>query len=235
MPDTQYRTDAPEIMDDFELEGEPLREALDSIADINRLLGGKKVTINGVRQLLSGRSQTAFTIADVGCGNGDMLRELARYGRQNGLELTLLGIDANLFTINYARSLSLEYPEIRYSCEDLFDPAFGTVQYDIVLCTLTLHHFSDDAILNLMRIFSKNATTGIVINDLHRSNIAYRLFGWIGWLFRLNQMSRADGLTSILRGFKRSELEKYSEILMFTNYTIRWKWAFRYQWIIKTI
>jgi hypothetical protein len=46
---TKYRTDTPEIMDDFNLEGEVLREALDKIASINQLLGGNLLTINGVK------------------------------------------------------------------------------------------------------------------------------------------------------------------------------------------
>jgi hypothetical protein len=35
---TKYRTDEPEIMDDFALEGEVLRDSLDKIAKINQLL-----------------------------------------------------------------------------------------------------------------------------------------------------------------------------------------------------
>jgi hypothetical protein len=48
-------------------------------------------------------------------------------------------------------------------------------------------------------------------------------------------MSREDGLVSILRGFKKNELEEFSKKLSLKNYTIRWKWAFRYQWIITKI
>jgi hypothetical protein len=46
-------------------------------------------------------------------------------------------------------------------------------------------------------------------------------------------MSREDGLTSILRGFKKEELEAFSKKLGFKKYSIQWKWAFRYQWIIR--
>ena len=47
-------------------------------------------------------------------------------------------------------------------------------------------------------------------------------------------MSRKDGLVSILRGFNKTELEQFSKELHFKNYSIEWKWAFRYQWIIST-
>ena len=41
-----------------------------------------------------------------------------------------------------------------------------------------------------------------------------------------------DGLTSVLRGFKRGDLKKISQkINVKTN--VSWKWAFRFLWIIK--
>lgn len=49
---TRYRTTSAEIMDDFTLEGEELRDALDKIAAINQLLGGNKITLDGVNQLI---------------------------------------------------------------------------------------------------------------------------------------------------------------------------------------
>ena len=118
-------------------------------------------------------------------------------------------------------------------CEDIFDEAFSKLKYDIVLCTLTLHHFKDDEIIQLMTVFNANSRVGIVINDLHRSALAYRLFQVLCFVFQLNAMSREDGLVSILRGFKKEELNQFSRKLSFTNYKIQWKWAFRYQWIVK--
>ena len=115
---------------------------------------------------------------------------------------------------------------------DIFSEDFNAIEYDIVLCTLTLHHFSNEEILNIMTTFNKNANIGIVINDLHRSKLAYRLFEKVCAVFKLNKMSREDGLISILRGFKKKELENFSKKLDLKNYTINWKWAFRYQWII---
>ena len=231
---TYQRTDASEIMDDFAMEGEMLREALDKIAKINQLLGGNKLTLQGVKSLIfKENSSKEIVIVDIGCGNGDMLRTLADYAKENNLNLKLIGIDANPFTINHAQELSLHYPNIRYRCEDIFDAKFKTLKYDIVLCTLTLHHFKDDEIVLLMDVFFKNASIGIVINDLERSAIAYRLFQGLCFVFQLNTMSRKDGLVSILRGFKKQELETFSKKLNLNKYTIDWKWAFRYQWIIE--
>lgn len=232
---TKYRAVAREIMDDFSLEGEELRNALDKIADINKLLGGNRLTLNGVKQLLKETNKQEITIVDVGCGNGGMLRMLADYEKETNIDFRLIGIDANNYTIKYARKLSKDYPNIEFKCLDIFDDKFKDLSYDIVLCTLTLHHFKDDEILKIIATFNNNAAIGVVINDLHRSKIAYRLFSFMCGLFNLNRMSREDGLLSILRGFKKEELELYSKKLNLNNSRIQWKWAFRYQWIISKL
>lgn len=230
---TQYRTQETEIMDDFSLQGEELRSALDQIARINQFLGGNKLTLEGVKKLLKKTDiSRTIVIADIGCGNGDMLRMLARYGQKNNINFKLIGIDANAFTINHARILSNDFKNIEYQCMDIFSEEFTSINYDIVLCTLTLHHFSNEEIIDIITIFNKNSTMGIVINDLHRSKLAYVLFELICFVFNLNKMGRKDGLVSILRGFKKRELEAFSKKINLKNDTINWKWAFRYQWII---
>ena len=231
---TQHRTNNPEIMDDFALEGDALKVALDKIAQINQLLGGNQLTLKGVEKLLKKESYSSpIKIVDVGCGNGDMLRKLADFGLQNNLNLELIGVDANNFTVNYAIDLSVNYPNIEYRCEDIFSESFSELNYDIVLCTLTLHHFKNDEIIELLTLFNKNSKLGFVVNDLHRNSVAYRLFQALCFVFRMNKMSREDGLTSILRGFKKEELIAFSENLRFKKYSIQWKWAFRYQWIVE--
>ncbi len=231
--DTTYRSEAPETMDDFTMEGEILRDALDKIAAINQLLGGNGVTLNGIKVLLKSKPKAQhIRIIDIGCGNGDMLRTLANYAKQHNLNFSLIGIDANSFTIAHARQLSINYPNISYECKDIFENLNDDC--DIMLCTLTLHHFKDKEILFLLENFKKLARIGVVINDLHRSALAYYLFKAICFIFRLNAMSRDDGLVSILRGFKKVDLLTYSKLLNLKLFSIKWKWAFRYQWIIKT-
>ena len=233
--DTTNRSTAAEIMDNFDMEGEVLRDALDKIASINKLLGGNNVTLQGVKELIRDTDQTKrIRIVDVGCGNGDMLRTLADFAKRKKLNFELYGIDANAYTIAHAKTLSSHYANISYIVADIFDPETLKNPYDIILCTLTLHHFQDNELLKLMNEFKKAANLGIVINDLHRSKLAYTLFKAICFLFRLNDMSREDGLTSILRGFKKDDLIRYAKQLNMKQSTINWKWAFRYQWIIRT-
>jgi hypothetical protein len=229
---TKKRSEATEIMDDFAMEGETLRSSLDQLAFINRWLGGNRVTMGGLESLLADTPvSTPLKILDLGCGNGDLLRIAADWGRKTGRPLTLIGIDGNDFTVNYARELSTAYPEISYRAEMIPSDYLREGQYDVVLCTLFLHHFATKDLVKLLQVLCRQSRIGLVINDLHRSRLAYLLFNLIT-LFIRNRMIRADGLTSILRGFQKSDLRTMVEALPLKRSSIRWRWAFRYQWLL---
>jgi len=231
--DTTYRSTRGELMDDFSIEGDLLRDTLDQLGQINKWLGGNRITLGGVRALLKNKSKDrVYRIIDLGCGHGDMLRQIADFGRADKYELQLVGIDANKDAIAYAEDLSVNYPEIQYLSLDIFSEAFKELECDIALCTLFLHHFSEDEILKLLKQLNKQTHLGIVVNDLQRSEVAYGLFRLLGITIS-NHMVKQDGLTSILRAFKRIELEHLSNQLGLA-FQLKWKWAFRYQWILYT-
>ncbi|WP_155089146.1 methyltransferase domain-containing protein [Winogradskyella ouciana] len=219
-------------MDDFSLKGELLRDTLDKLGNINKWLGGNRVTLDGIIQLLKNQPKNkTYTIIDLGCGHGDILRQVAKYGRKHQYSFRLIGVDANQDAIAYATELSSGYPNITFKSIDIFSDQFETLNFDIALTTLFLHHFKEEEIKKLLKKLYANANIGLVINDLQRSKLAYGLFKLLG-LVITNQMIKQDGLTSILRAFKREELEEISQQLHLKS-QIRWKWAFRYQWLIK--
>ena len=232
--DTTYRSKEIEIMDDLEMGGEQLIKTLDQIANINKWLGGNGITVDGVKKLLKGHSKdNVVVIVDLGCGNGDMLRQIAAFGKRNGFNFQLLGIDANQTTIDYAIQLSRDFSNIKYIKQDVFSVDFKSIEYDIALSTLFLHHFENEVAFNLLRDLLKKARIGVVINDLHRHPIAYYAFKLLTLVIN-NEMAEKDGLTSILKGFKRKELASFAKKLAHKS-SIHWKWAFRYQWIIQKI
>jgi 2-polyprenyl-3-methyl-5-hydroxy-6-metoxy-1,4-benzoquinol methylase len=228
----KQRTEAIEVMDDFSINGKILHDTLDTLANINKWLGGNKVTLNGLKKVIKNHpKKEPLTIIDLGCGGGDILRKVANFAKKQGYTIKLIGIDANKDAMVYARQLSKNYPEISFIDCDIFSDEFESLQYDVVLTTLFLHHFKEDQIINILSRTRQKAKLGIVVNDLHRSRVAYYLFKLVCLTIK-NQMVIDDGLTSILRGFKRKELENFSKELQVTP-QIKWKWAFRYQWIIQ--
>ena len=229
---TKYRSEAEEIMDDLDYNGPILHDALDKLAKINQWLGGNIVTINGLKKALKQHTKTeTITIIDLGCGGGDILRAVSLFGKKNNYKFKLIGIDANPHTVNYANKLSQNYDNVEFQEIDIFSEAFNNLEYDLVLTTLFLHHFKEDQLVSFLKPVLEKAKLGIVVNDLHRHKLAYYLFKLLCTTIK-NKTIVEDGLTSVLRGFKRNELIAISEKIN-AAYQIQWKWAFRFQWILK--
>ncbi|MEX2350465.1 MAG: class I SAM-dependent methyltransferase [Flavobacteriaceae bacterium] len=231
---TTYRTEEKEIMDDLSLHDAEIKDVFEDINTVNHYLGGNKITLNGIQQLIKNIPKgKEITITDLGCGDGEMLAYCARYARKYKHNFKLSGIDINPQIIEEAKEKMKNFPEITFINEDVYSKEFAKNKVDIFLCTLTLHHFDDNQIENLLATLSNQARLGIVINDLHRNKLAYGLFKMFSSFFLKTKIAKNDGLVSILRGFKRKELETFSNKLNSNKHTINWKWAFRYQWIIQ--
>jgi 2-polyprenyl-3-methyl-5-hydroxy-6-metoxy-1,4-benzoquinol methylase len=229
---TKYRTNKEELMDNFSIGGDLLRDTLDKLENINRWLGGNRVTVQGLKKLLKNHpKEQEISIVDIGCGHGDILRDVANFGRKNGYHMKLLGVDANPTAIQYAIELSAEYPEVHFMTEDIFSETFQKRKFDVILATLFLHHFKEAQLISFFKKSLQQTKIGILVNDLHRHKLAYYLFLLLS-LFIKNKMIIEDGLTSVLRGFKREDLALISEKINIKT-QISWKWAFRFLWIIK--
>lgn len=220
-------------MDDFALKGQNLEKTLNDLDKVNKWLGGNKITLEGIKKVSESACYAGpLKILDVGCGNGTLLKEVADFGRKEGIAMDLKGIDANAYAIEIARKNAEAYQNISFEALDVFSEKFKARETDIVLCTLTLHHFEDEEIVLLLKNFVEMSSLGIVVNDLQRSKTAYYLFKAFCAVFIDNKIAKEDGLVSIRKSFRKKDLLKYAEHLKVRKQEISWKWAFRYQWII---
>jgi len=231
---SKYRSKQTEIMDNFTLKGDEMKMLLTDLKNVNKWLGGNHITINGIQKLLPKLSKDRrITILDIGCGDGELLRECARFADREQYDFQLIGLDANGFIMEEARKRSKNYQNISFIQMDVFSEEIEALDFDIALCTLFLHHFTEpDIKLILGKLISKSKL-GVVVNDLQRSRLAFWLFKIVSNVFLKTKIARYDGLVSVARGFKRKELEVLSKAIKKSTSYINWKWAFRYQWIIK--
>ncbi len=223
-------------MDQPDLTESELKLAYRDINRVNQLLGGNQITLNGVIQLTKKLPvNTRITIIDVGCGDGEILFRCERYARQNNLDWKLVGIDNNEKSIALARKRKPADSKVDFKLIDAFSTGFESLNAHIFLYSLTLHHFSNDDSIRILDKSLRKASIGIVINDLQRSALAYRLFQLFSFCFLKSNIAKNDGLISILRGFKKEDIRRYSNLLPQSHHQIKQKWAFRWQWIIQKI
>ena len=141
----------------------------------------------------------------------------------------MIGLDANAFTVEYAKKYCSDYPEISFRQLNVFSEEFTALEYDIALCSLFLHHFTDDYIVKMLKVMNNSAAIGIVINDLERSKLAYLLFDIVTRILGASKMICFDGKLSIRRSFTKNEFVKLFSDAALNKPKITWKWAFRYE------
>jgi 2-polyprenyl-3-methyl-5-hydroxy-6-metoxy-1,4-benzoquinol methylase len=222
-----------EIMDDLEVGGEILKQTLRELRTINKFLGGNHVTTSGLKILLKGDKKRKYTIADVGCGGGDMLRVMADWASKNGYDCQFIGIDANEHTIGMAKENLKNYPNVSFLTKNVFDKEFESIKVDVFTCTLFTHHFTDEELIILTRVFNKGASLGLVINDLHRHPLAYYSIRLLTALFSKSPMVQNDGPLSVLRGFSRKDIKHILQEAGVGPFQIQWNWAFRWRVICR--
>ncbi len=226
------RSYEPEVMDDLACQGPVVDQTLRELEIINRLLGGDHVTLDGVGQLLAeGPSMGRVTVCDCGCGGGDMAVKLVRWAKRHGRHLLVEGIDANPNIVAFARSHCASYADVRFDTLDVFSPAFAAKTYDVITATLFAHHFDDVQLATWFRRLQQQARVGVVINDIHRHWFSYYSIKWLTTLFSRSPMVKYDAPLSVRRAFTKQELREIMKKAGIEHYSLRWKWAFRWQLI----
>ena len=234
MPDFSNRSAEVEIMDDLNCTGDVLDQTLRELEIINKWLGGNQITIESLEQLLKDCSNTqAITIVDLGCGGGDMLRIIDLWGKRKNFKLNLIGIDANPNIVAFAKRNLVAYPHIEFKTLNIFGEEFQSQQFDIVIGTLFYHHFSSEQLVHFFQKLKRQVSVGFIINDIHRHWLAYYSIKLLTQAFSKSAMVKYDAPLSVLRAFKKSELRQLLEATTIENFSIKWKWAFRWQVIAK--
>lgn len=229
------RSTSIEIMDDLDCQGEVVDQTLRELDFINQWLGGNAVTLKGLQSLWKDVDKAkTISIADLGCGSGEMLRLISKLAASENRKVSLIGIDANSNIIDFAKKHSHGFENISFEASNIFSDEFKSEQFDIVLCTLFLHHFSEEELIAIFRSLKNQAQVGIIVNDIHRHPLAYFSIKWLTQLFSKSAMVKFDAPLSVLRAFTRKEIQQILEKAGIKNYQLRWKWAFRWQLVVLT-
>lgn len=228
MPDFSKRATEAEIMDDFSLDAAEIDPLLSGLEVVNQYLGGYNVVFSAIKEASIRQN---FHISDWGCGSGDVLRAINQNAKKKNLNLNFTGIDATPAAVNFANRKNSE-PNISFILADVLSEDVSKMKFDIVLSTLFTHHFSDEQWILLIQKMMNCSKYAVIIDDLHRHWLAYYGIKLITRTITKSRLARNDGPLSVLKGFKRKELETLIQKAGIKNYRIRWMWAFRWQIIL---
>lgn len=139
------------------------------------------------------------SILDVGAGSGELLNTVHTWNISP--QPFLVGAEINSEAARSIRDRAISAVQ----CDGLQLP-FADNSFDFVICSLFLHHLTDDKVIELLAEMRRVARNQIFAIDLHRSPLAYCFYRIVGSFF-LQRFTVEDGSLSILRAFKPKELE----------------------------
>jgi len=191
-----------ELLDDPATDRRVVEESLCNIARANRWFGGRAALRFGLRQVLRGLAPgSRVTLLDLGSGLGDVPRAGVRWAARRGIRLVPVGLDRNPIAAGLAATRGLP---TMVGCAGA--PPVADKSVDLVSVSMVAHHFEPDSVVQLFRACDRIARRAVVVTDLRRAKAAVLAF-WIGaQLLRFDPVTRADGKTSIRRGFTVREL-----------------------------
>ncbi len=191
-----------ERMDDPACDLQRLNNTYQHFYIINQVLSGwHRVYTTYLRPYLISDS----SLLDIGCGGGDVLRQLAAWTKRDGLEVHFTGIDPDARALAFARSRATS-PNIKFFQTDSSDVLKAGQAFDVVISNHVLHHLQNDEVYALCKDSEQLAKKLAIHNDLRRSSLAYVNYAATQLLF-WNSYATRDGLCSIRRSFTKSELQ----------------------------
>src|ERR1051326_2290339 len=233
-----------ELLDRDDIPFEDIKQNMKELEFINARLGGHKITLHAVRAMISkvskqaGPNHEVISILEIGCGGGDNLRVIKNDCERKNIKIELAGVDINPHCIEFAKSRKENEGIVFYTSD--YKLLRLEQKPDIIFSSLFFHHFGDLEVVAIMKWMSANSRVGFFINDLHRHPFAYYSIKWLTKLFSKSYLVKHDAPLSVLRGFKRNELEMYMAQCMpvghspsISNFELTWQWAFRWLFIFQ--
>ena len=192
-----------------------LERDLANLRSFNRWFGGHRLLRHFLRRWLTPNGKAR--ILDVATGSGDIPRLIVDHARRQNFFVHIDAIDQQASTIEIARGLSAAYPEIDFFCADLFEWS-PPEPYDIVLCSLTLHHFSNDDGVRVLKKIRELSIAQILVADLRRARwLTFAVYFVTGTIYR-DEMTKTDARLSAARAFSFIEMRELAERAGWRNF-----------------
>jgi trans-aconitate methyltransferase len=182
---------------------EEFRDSLCDLTRVNRMLLAYRPTLRWLGRLALCPGERLH-IVDVGCGAGDMLRQIERWARRRKLQVKLTGIDINPHATRTAREHESAESQIEWHTGEAYDYR-PEQEIDLIVSSAFAHHLSDAEVVRFIRWMEQTAKRGWFISDLHRTRHTYLGFRALASLMRWHRFIQHDGPISIRRSFSKQD------------------------------
>lgn len=195
------RAIADELMDADDLDPATYAAVVADLARVNLVTMAARPTLAFLERVVLGTNR--LKLLDVGYGDGDMLRRIARWATRRQIEVELVGVDLNPRSELAARAHTPPGLPITYLTGDYAGHAGAG--WDVVISSLVAHHMTSEQLIAFLRFMEAEAGRGWFVNDLERHGFAHWGFPVLATLMRWHPIVKHDGTLSIARSYRPGE------------------------------
>ena len=223
----RQRSYEPERLDTGDYTADEYASCLVELRRVNRWLGDAHALKATLVPELGRARLKEFSLLDVGAGSGELLRVAALEAKRKGLRAELIGVELNERSARAIREESRGFDCVAAVRADALRLPFADGAFDYAVCSLFTHHFTDDAVVRVLREMARVARRRVFVIDLHRHALAYLLYTTAGRLLVRSALVREDGALSILRSFRPAELRRLAKDAGLREIEVRRRFPFR--------
>jgi ubiquinone/menaquinone biosynthesis C-methylase UbiE len=201
------RKDTEELLDQTGHDPTELAANLRDIRTVNRVAGGTAIVLRHLPGLLEHVPRDCSAeILDLATGGGDIPRALVTWADRQGRPLQLTVTDRSPEILAEARRTLAGVPGVTFTVCDARAVPFPDSSFDIVLCSLSLHHFAPGEAVQVLREMDRLSRTGFILNDIRRCLAGFVAAWAASRVATRNRLTRHDMPLSVLRAYTPDEL-----------------------------
>jgi SAM-dependent methyltransferase len=219
-PPRSFNPSAPEWLDRPDMEPALVQEEFELLADTNRRFDGHGIVLRHVQRFIDVTAPRSWHILDLGTGSADIPRAIATWAREAGVAVTIVGVDSNPIGVRLATAASADWPEIRIEQQDMLGLPYETRSFDLVICSLALHHLADEDAVRVLRRMQELARVGFIVNDVRRNWLSIWATELLARTVIQSTIARNDAPQSTRAAFTPRELDALARRAGLVNYRI---------------
>ncbi|MEW6732206.1 MAG: methyltransferase domain-containing protein [Acidobacteriota bacterium] len=201
------RNNEKELLDGELIEQETLAQNFRDLRRINHFFGGTTVVLQLLERVLrtTTHQYTSLRLLDVATGVADIPLAILHWAKHNHLSIEITAIDYSAEVLELAHAAVVDVP-IQLVRTDARRLPFADNSFELVTCSLALHHFTDSEAVQVLRELARVARLAFIVNDLRRSLSGYLAAQAYATLLTRNRYTRNDAPLSVRRAFTTTEL-----------------------------
>jgi ubiquinone/menaquinone biosynthesis C-methylase UbiE len=201
------RVDHDELLDRGYFDPVELEGNLRDIRTVNRLAGGQDVVLAHLPGLMARVDrERPVEVLDLATGSGDIPSAVAAWAARHARPLRLTVSDVSAEILAAAQRELVRVADVTFSLWDAREVPRPDQSFDIVLCSLALHHFGPPDAIRVLREMQRLARTGFIVNDIRRSVPGFVAAWAASRLATHNRLTRHDMPLSVRRAYTPGEL-----------------------------